>query len=141
MFHFDSLENIRKSNVFWYFQGNQKGTLGRKGLIKLQAYIRLTTSIMIRVRFDFFNWNLAIKKEKKIEKEGIVDNSRIMLFLKVHWCRFENFTICSFHIKTIPSKFILRFLELFSVKFVFFLKSRLLFNKFYCFCMLINKHI
>ena len=31
MFPFDLPENIRKSKVFWYFQGDQKGTLGRKG--------------------------------------------------------------------------------------------------------------
>ena len=30
MFFFDPPENIRKSKVFWYFQGDQKGTLGRK---------------------------------------------------------------------------------------------------------------
>ena len=32
MFPFDPLENIRKPLVFWCFQGDQKGTLGRKGL-------------------------------------------------------------------------------------------------------------
>ena len=31
-------------------------------------------------------------------------------------------------------------LELFPVEFVFFLKSRLIFNIFYCFCMFVNKH-
>ena len=33
MFPFDLPENNRKPLVFWYFQGDQKGTLGRKGLI------------------------------------------------------------------------------------------------------------
>ena len=32
MFPFDPPENIRKPKVFWCFQGDQKGTLGRKGL-------------------------------------------------------------------------------------------------------------
>ena len=32
MFPFDPPENIRKSLVFWCFQGEQKGTLGSKGL-------------------------------------------------------------------------------------------------------------
>ena len=31
MFPFDSPENIRKPSIFWCFQGDQKGTLGRKG--------------------------------------------------------------------------------------------------------------
>ena len=29
----DSPENIRKPKIFWCFQGNQKGTLERKGLM------------------------------------------------------------------------------------------------------------
>ena len=33
MFPFDPPENIRKPKVFWCFQGDQKGTLGSKGLI------------------------------------------------------------------------------------------------------------
>ena len=32
LFPFDPPENIRKPKVFWCFQGDQKGTLGRKGL-------------------------------------------------------------------------------------------------------------
>ena len=40
------------------------------------------------------------------------------------------------HIKTIPWKF----RNLKPVTFEFFLKSRLLFNIFYCFCMFVNKH-
>ena len=32
MFRFDPPENIRKPLVFRYFQGDQKGTSGRKGL-------------------------------------------------------------------------------------------------------------
>ena len=34
MFPFDPPENIRKPKVFWCFQGDQKGTLGSKGLKK-----------------------------------------------------------------------------------------------------------
>ena len=33
MFLFDPPVNFRKPKVFWCFQGDQKGTLGRKGLI------------------------------------------------------------------------------------------------------------
>ena len=32
MFSFDSPENIGKPKVIWCFQGDQKGTLGIKGL-------------------------------------------------------------------------------------------------------------
>ena len=32
MFPFDPPENIRKPKNFWCFQGDQKGTLGSKGL-------------------------------------------------------------------------------------------------------------
>ena len=32
MFPFDSPKNIREPNVFWCFQGDQKGTLGRNGI-------------------------------------------------------------------------------------------------------------
>ena len=38
MFPFDPPENIRKPLVFWCFQGDQKGTLGRKGLILLTYF-------------------------------------------------------------------------------------------------------
>ena len=34
-FHFEPPENIRKTKVFWCFQGDQNGTLGRKGLTKV----------------------------------------------------------------------------------------------------------
>ena len=34
MFPFNSPEKIRKPKVFWCFQGDQKGTLGREGLKK-----------------------------------------------------------------------------------------------------------
>ena len=40
MFPFDSPENIRKPLVFWCFQGNQKGTLGRKGFM-LESFVML----------------------------------------------------------------------------------------------------
>ena len=35
IFPFAPPENIRKPKVFWCFQGDQKGTLGSKGLIKI----------------------------------------------------------------------------------------------------------
>ena len=34
MFYFDPYESIKKPKVFWYFQGDQKETLGRKELIR-----------------------------------------------------------------------------------------------------------
>ena len=39
MFPFDPPENIWKPLVFLCFQGNQKGTLGRKGLMILKIFI------------------------------------------------------------------------------------------------------
>ena len=63
--------------------------------------------------------------------------------LKVHWCRFESLTLCSCSCKTISWKFhILNpiYSELFTREVYTFLKSRLLFNIFYCFCMfVVNK--
>ena len=35
MFPFDPPEYIRKLKVFWCFQGDQKGTLGSKGLKRI----------------------------------------------------------------------------------------------------------
>ena len=32
MLPFDPPENIRKPKVFWYFQGDQKGDIGKKGV-------------------------------------------------------------------------------------------------------------
>ena len=37
MFPYDPPENIRKPKVFCCFQGDQKGTLGRKGLFAVFA--------------------------------------------------------------------------------------------------------
>ena len=46
MFPFDSPENIRKPKVFCCFQGDQKGTLGRKELINdLQNIILAYTNV------------------------------------------------------------------------------------------------
>ena len=63
--------------------------------------------------------------------------------LKVHWCRFENLTIYSNSYKNNTMKnshsWPQEFSSYSSVKFVFFLKSRLIFNVFYCFCMFVNK--
>ena len=52
IFPFDPPEIIRKPLVFLYFQGDQKGTLGRKGLIYPYLNSRkhlfiLTTSIVV----------------------------------------------------------------------------------------------
>ena len=39
MFPFDPRENIRKAKVFLCFQGDQKETLGRKGLNKSASFV------------------------------------------------------------------------------------------------------
>ena len=62
----------------------------------------------------------------------------------VHWSRFENLTILlgSYKnniLKISHSKF-WEFLSYSPIRFVFFFKSRLLFNVSYCFCMFVNKH-
>ena len=50
MIPFDLLENISKPKVFSCFQGDQKGTLGRKGLIKCQWKIVSDTVVILRLR-------------------------------------------------------------------------------------------
>ena len=50
MFPFDPPENIRKPKVFWCFQGDQKGTLGRKGLKKLENYMTCQVDFLNVVR-------------------------------------------------------------------------------------------
>ena len=52
-------------------------------------------------------------------------------------CRFENFTICSGSYKNNALK---EFRSYLPANFVFFLKSRPIFKRFYCFCMFVNKH-
>ena len=47
MFLFDPSENIRNSLVFWCFQGDQKGTLERKGLNHLGSMFP----------FNWSNWS------------------------------------------------------------------------------------
>ena len=50
MFPFYPPENINKPNIFWCFQGDQKGFLGRKGLSKvnkLNGLILIQLSIFI----------------------------------------------------------------------------------------------
>ena len=63
--------------------------------------------------------------------------------LKVKQCRFENLPICSCSHENntlkISGSYSKEFSSYSPVKFVFFLKSRLLFNVFYCFCMFVNK--
>ena len=65
-------------------------------------------------------------------------------YLKVHWCRFENLSICLCSYKNTILKVSHSESKEFSsyspVNSVFFLKSRLIFNVFYCFCMFVNKH-
>ena len=66
--------------------------------------------------------------------------------LKVNQCRFENLSICSIcscshenNTLNISSSYSQEFSSYLPVNFVFFLKSKLLFNVFHCFCMFVNK--
>ena len=49
MFPFDPPENIRKSLVFWCFQGDQKGILGRKGL-RIRYFVKRILTIMVSAK-------------------------------------------------------------------------------------------
>ena len=56
VFPFDPPENIRKPLVFWFFQGNWKGTLRRKGLtIFLFPYNSFFIRIYWFIWFDFLS--------------------------------------------------------------------------------------
>ena len=46
-FPFDSSENTRKPLVFWSFQRDQKGILGRKGLTYLKIYFLVCSMFII----------------------------------------------------------------------------------------------
>ena len=52
MFPFDHPENIRKPKIFWCFQGDQKGTLGRKGL-----KFRKMLHNMVAALFNKLSWD------------------------------------------------------------------------------------
>ena len=54
MFPFDPPENIRKPLVFWCFQGDQKGTLGRKGLSSAKYAKYVFWPLNIKVLKVFF---------------------------------------------------------------------------------------
>ena len=68
----------------------------------------------------------------------------VMKELKVRYCKLENFSICLCSYKNnilkIPYSESYVLSSYSPVKLVIFLKSRLLFNVFYCFCMFLNKH-
>ena len=57
--------------------------------------------------------------------------------LKVHQHRFDSLPVCTYSYKNNTLK-ILRYYSL--LKFVFFLKRRVLFNVFYLLCMFVIKH-
>ena len=65
-------------------------------------------------------------------------------FLKVHKCRFENFTIClgSYQNNILKISYSLskEFSRYLPVKFVFLLKGRLISNIIYCFSIFVSKH-
>ena len=52
MFPFDPPENIRKPKVFLCFQGDQKGTLGSKGLAKEKRPPISDCSVLMAVKFS-----------------------------------------------------------------------------------------
>ena len=74
----------------------------------------------------------------------LLSNTYYKLYLKVHYCRFQNLSPCLSSRKNNTLKILhsesLEFSSYSPLKFVFFLKSRLLFNVLYCFCMFVNKH-
>ena len=75
-------------------------------------------------------------------KHIVVDITCFLQEIKVHWCRFENLSICFYWYKNNILKVLHSEFSSYSpAKFVFFLKSRLLFSVFYYFfCMFVNKH-
>ena len=57
VFPFDPPENIRKPMVFWCFQGDQKGTFGRKSLTLLFLLVIYRTELILRTLFMVL-WNV-----------------------------------------------------------------------------------
>ena len=54
MFPFDPPENIRKPKVFWCFQGDQKGTFGRKGLtLRNNVPLKNNYEIILNYKMNF----------------------------------------------------------------------------------------
>ena len=61
-------------------------------------------------------------------------------FLNVYWWTFENLPICFWlYKKQYPESFAFLILRILEVKFVSFLKNRLVLNAFYSFCMFVNE--
>ena len=94
--------------------------------------------------FKYIYQGLHISVSRKGGRMVAVLHRCLSRILKVHYCKFENLSIClcSYKnniLKTSHSEF-QEFSSYLPVKFVFLLKSRLLFNAFYCFCMFVNKH-
>ena len=71
-------------------------------------------------------------------------NEKYFHWLKVHYCRLENlpiyFNSYEYNTLKISHSRSQEFSSYSPVMFAFFLKSRLIFNIFYCFCMFVNKH-
>ena len=70
MFPFDPPENIRKPKVFWCFQGDQKGTLGSKGLKLIGKHLSLTYC-------SIKEWRTNLKVVKNLLLHSMVNR----------WCR------------------------------------------------------
>ena len=64
MFSFDPPKNIGKPKVFGCFQGDQKGALGRKGLIKFGICLFAVSYILlIFTIFVFFHFSSLMAKK------------------------------------------------------------------------------
>ena len=60
MLPFDSPENIRTPKVFWFFEGDQKATLERKGL----RHFCLTFLALLCLKLSYLlKWNLHPEEE------------------------------------------------------------------------------
>ena len=103
------------------------------------------------IKFSKFTNALISKEKKRLMEQSMRKEKRrnievcfitvcfiesFNMIIKVHESRFENLSKCLCSYKNNPLKFnilILRILQLLSVKFVNFFKSRLFFNILYCF--------
>ena len=81
MFPFDPPENIRKPLVFWSFQGDQKGKVGRK---------RLTCkmNILILNPYRYYNTKELWHESKG---EGMASNLLLASIISTRWKLFNHF--------------------------------------------------
>ena len=88
------------------------------------------------IKLYWFCWQYVIMFSWKMWSSVKLVKGTLMQIWKFHF-------ILEFIQKQCPENFAslnLRTLSYFPVKFLFFLKSRLIFKRFYCLCMFLNKH-